>query len=251
MHRVTLNIHRYELDTNYGIRQGLQAFFRVPYDVKAQRVRYTTLDGAPFIPPYGDIHHRTETLTGISDPTVGVEWSRGSQWVFGGGFTLPAGHTVPNPIILGREGLKHEHIQFGSGTFRPLLSAQWVRPISRMTLVARSEATLSLYENNRGFRAPTTIAWQAGPQFQVRSMSVSPSLSGQWQSIGRWNGEADEGSGYSDGGITLRLAIPLRGFIVTPAVFRELWSHSLSDESFRQGTTFSVGLSWSRGAASK
>jgi hypothetical protein len=239
MHHVRLNLSHYELDASYGVRQRMQLFLRMPYDVKAQRVRYSTLDGGPFTPPYGDIHHRTETLTGVSDPSAGIEWAPSPAWTFGAGTTLPAGHTVANPILLGRQGERHEHIQFGSGTFRALFSAQWTHP--RFT--ARTEATLSLYENDRGFRAPTTIAWAAGPHFKVGRLSLDPRLSGQYQTLGRWNGEADEGSGFNAGGVTVQLAIPAGAFVIAPNVYRELWSRSLSgDESFRQGTTFGVSI---------
>jgi hypothetical protein len=217
----------------------MQLFVRAPYDVKAQRVRYATLEGAPYTPPYGDIHHRSETLTGISDSSAGIEWSPSPRWMFGAGTTIPAGRTVANPIVLGREGKTHEHIQFGSGTFQPILSVQWMPP----RFSARAEATLSLYENDHGFRAPTTIAWSAGPTFRAGRVGIDPRLTGQFQTIGRWKGEVDEGTGFSNGGIRLQLSIPARRLIVAPSVYREIWSHASSgEESFRQGTTWSVSI---------
>lgn len=242
MHHVALDLLHTELDGSYGLRAGMQLFFRIPYDVKAQHVRYSTLDGAPFTPPYGDIHHRSETLTGITDPTLGLEWSSGPQWLFGAGVTVPAGETVPNPIVLGREGKLHEHIQFGSGTVRPIASLQWLRTGSRLPIALRAEAAFSLYENSEGYRAPSTLVWTAGSQLPVGRFSIMPALTGQWQSIGRWSGEADEGSGFSDAGISLRLGIPAGQWTIVPGVFREIWTHSLSDEDFRQGTTWSLGL---------
>lgn len=240
MHHVRLNLSHYELFANYGLRNRMQLFVRAPYDVKDQHVRYSTLDGAPFTPPYGDIHHRTETLTGISDASIGIELAPRSGWTLGLGTTLPTGDTVPDPILLGREGKTHEHIQFGSGTFRPIVSAQWAHP----RFVARAEATLSVYENGEGFRAPTTIVYSAGPQLRVRNVSIAPRVTGQYQTIGRWSGEIDEGSGFDMGGVSLQLAMPIRGFVIAPNVYRELWSRSLSgDESFRQGTTFGVAIS--------
>ena len=85
----------------YGIRPALAVSLRLPYDIKDQHVRYTTLSGQPFVPPYGDIHHRRKRCEGISDgdllvlsatPASGL-----SQWRFGFGTTLPLGHTVPDP----------------------------------------------------------------------------------------------------------------------------------------------------------
>lgn len=239
MHHVKLDLAHYELAANYGLRDRMQLFVRVPYDVKAQHVSYSTLDGAPYTPPYGDIHHRSETLTGITDPSAGVEWSPSRRWVFGAGTTIPAGHTVANPIVLGREGKTHEHIQFGSGTFRPILSAQWTP--ARFTAFA--EATLSLYENDRGFRAPTTITWSTGPNFRAGRVGIGPRLTGQIQTIGRWNGEVDEGTGFNNGGVRVQFSIPVQRFVLAPSIYRELWSHSASgEESFRQGTTCAISL---------
>jgi hypothetical protein len=34
--------------------------------------------------------------------------------------------------------------------------------------------------------------------------------------------------------------VPAKGFRVTPGIYREVYSHSLSHESFRQGTTYSL-----------
>ena len=242
MHRVTLSLTHVELSANYGLRQNMQLSLRLPYDVKDQRVRYTTLNGAPFVPPYGDIHHRTETLTGLSDASIAVDVASRDDWMFGLGTTLPIGHIVPNPIILGREGKTHEHIQFGSGTFQPELSAQWLHRGDRMTFVAHGEARLSLYENREGFRPPTTVVWSLGPSFRAGPLSIDPRLNGQFQSLGRWNGEIDEGSGFRDGGIRLQISAPLRGVIVAPSVYRELWSHGQHGETFRQGTTWSLSL---------
>ena len=58
-HHVRLALFHSELSAAYGLRQGLGLSLRLPYDVKDQHVRYTALDGKPFVPPYGDIHHRT------------------------------------------------------------------------------------------------------------------------------------------------------------------------------------------------
>lgn len=240
-HHARMELTHTELEADYGLREKLQLELRLPYDVKAQRVRYTTLTGAPLLPPYGDIHHRTETLRGISDPSLSLGWAPAAGWIVGLGTTLPAGHTVPNPIVLGREGKTHEHIQFGSGTFEPLLTAQWTRG----RFVVAGEAKLSLYENSHGFRAPSTFVWTAGPSFRLGSVSIDPRLNGQLQTLGRWSGEVDEGSGFRSGGVRLQLSAPLRGFVIAPAVYRELWSRGVNraaDETFRQGTTVSLSL---------
>lgn len=70
--------------------------------------------------PYGDIHHRAERFEGVGDGELGISFV---------GLTIPFGRTEPDPIERGRLGLKHEHIQFGSGTVGPKLSVQWSRPL--------------------------------------------------------------------------------------------------------------------------
>ena len=236
MHHVTLGLTHYELSAQYGLRDRMQLSLRVPYDVKAQHVRYSTLSGAPYVPPYGDIHHRTETLTGISDGMMTIDWSPQADWIVGFGTSLPVGHIVPNPIILGREGKKHEHIQFGSGTFEPDFAVQW----SRGKLFARTEARISLYENREGFRAPNDYLWSAGPSFRFGRVSFDPRLQGQYQTIGRWNGETDEGTGFNNGGIRLGVSMPYGGMIFGAGIYRELYSRGLSEETFKQGTTWSL-----------
>jgi hypothetical protein len=238
---VRLGITHGELSAEYGLRERLQFAMRLPYDVKAQRVSYTTLAGAPFVPPYGDIHHRTETLTGFSDASIGLDYAPSPRWLFGVGTTIPLGNTVPDPIALGREGKKHEHLQFGSGTFEPKLLAQW----QRNNLFARGEARLSLYENSRGYRAPSTLSWSSGASFRAAAVAITPSLTGQIQTLGRWSGIPDEGAGFRSAGVRLKLSAPYRGVLIAPGVYRELWSHGVNreaGETFHQGTTWSLSL---------
>jgi hypothetical protein len=249
-HHVRLMLFHSELNTAYGIRTGLALSLRLPYDVKDQRVRYTTLTGQPFVPPYGDIHHRTETLRGISDGDLLVLWAppaRGaSRWHFGFGTTLPFGHTVADPVELGREGKKHEHLQFGSGVFAPEAEIAWSRAVRKVTTSALLQATVPLTANDRGFRAPKSFRWSVGPSFAIGRGSAGLSMAGQYQTIGRWHGETDEGSGFSNGGLRLQFSFPIPGgATITPSVYRELYSHGLNTaehETFSQGTTLGVTI---------
>jgi hypothetical protein len=240
-HHVTLNLTHTELTADYGLRPNAQFSLRLPYDVKQMRVRYTTLEGAPFVPPYGDIHHRSETLRGISDPSLAIEWSMGDRWQASAGTSLPLGHIEPDPIVLGEEGKTHEHIQFGSGTFEPQLGLQWTHP-GRVSLFARADAILSLYENREGFRAPTTLLWSVGPSLHAGRVSIDPRFTGQHQTIGRWSGQVDEGSGFTNGGLRLQVSLPFGRTVVAPGVYRELFSHGANGETFRQRTTFSLAV---------
>ena len=249
-HHVRLTLFHSEINAAYGLRPGIAMSLRLPYDMKDQRVRYTTLTGEPFVPPYGDIHHRTETLRGISDGDLLILWapttSGPSHWRFGFGTTLPQGHTVPDPVELGRKGKKHEHLQFGSGVFAPEGEIAWSRAIRRATASALLQATIPLTTNDRGFRAPKNFRWSFGPSFAIGRGNIGLSMAGQYQTIGRWHGEVDEGTGFSDGGLQLQFSLPVLGATVTPSIYRELYSHGLNTtehETFSQGTTLGVTIS--------
>ena len=242
-HVISLDLFHTDLSVGYGLSENLLLLVRVPYDVKDQKVSYRTLEGDPYVPPYGDIHHRTENLRGIGDGEIALAFALGRDWTAGAGVTLPLGHTEPDPIDLGRRGLKHEHIQFGSGTFDPTFSLQWSRPFGKLRLGASADARIPLYENDHGFKPPATVRWSVGPSLPIGSTGLSAQLAGQYQAIGKWNGEQDEGTGFHNGGAFLRASFLLApGWRVTPGVYREIYSHSLSDESFRQGTTYSLVL---------
>jgi len=242
MHHVRLALTHADLVIDRGLGRNMQVSLRVPYDIKEMRVQYTTLNGAPFVPPYGDIHHRDETLRGVSDGSVTLAWSPHSQWLFGLGTTLPIGHTVPDPVALGNRGLRHEHIQFGSGTLQPILTAQWSRP-GAVALFARVEDRLSLYESSKGYRPPNTFTWAGGPAFTAGRITIAPSVAGQYQTIGRWHGEIDEGSGFQNGGVQLQIAGRAGAFTLMPGVYHQLWSHGFGGQTFDQHTTWSLAVS--------
>ena len=183
-------------------------------------------------------------MAGRPGPGAGPAW-RGTGLAYpacpAAGRTTPP--TEPNPIVLGREGKKHERIQFGSGTVDPLVSISWSRPLGRLLLAAYADAQIPLYENSHGFRAPVLVRYTAGPSVSLGTTGISLQYAGQYQSIGRWSGEVDEGTGFHNGGIFLRATfLPWRGFRVAPGIYREVYSKSLSEESFRQGTTYSLSF---------
>lgn len=238
MHHARVAVTHSELDASYGLGRQLQLSVRVPYDSKDIRIRYTTLEGAPFTPPYGDIHHRTETLSGISDPSLMLDWSPSPGWQLGAGTTFPIGHVTEDPVRLGKEGLTHEHTQFGSGTFNPTLAVQW----SGAHFAARAEGRLTVYESSGGYRAPNTFLLSAGPSLRAGRIAIEPRINAQYQGRARWHGEADEGSGFHNGGVRLQLGVPLGAVTVAPGVYRELWSHGFDGQTFRQSTTWSVSL---------
>jgi hypothetical protein len=249
-HHVRLNLLHSEMNVDYGFGGDKQLSFRLPYDQKAVDVRYTTLDGAPFDPPYGDIHHRDETLSGFSDPDLLLLFAperlqRGrSKWIIGAGFSIPLGKTEEDPVRLGREGKRHEHLQFGTGTFAPRVTLRYLAPIPRGVVQGSMNVQVPLYENSHGFLAPRSLQLAAGPTWRVSRYTFSTEIAAQVQSQGRWSGELDEGTGFRNGGVQLRLGIPIGAeWRIAPSIYHELYSHGMHDESFEQGNTFSLSIS--------
>jgi hypothetical protein len=143
-------IGEYALTESWGVEAQL------PFRVTKTTIRYQTLEGKPYPPPDPTVHHRNETLYGIGDP-----WLLGRYGKTLGGFvvtaragtTLPLGRTEPDPFELGDLGLPHQHIQFGTGTFDPILAVDVSRAFGKLYLAAYAQAQLTLYQNSKGFRA--------------------------------------------------------------------------------------------------
>lgn len=245
-HDVTHDVFHYELRADYGLRDRLQLSLGIPYDAKDIEVRYTTLDGRAFDPPYGDIHHRSESLLGISDPELMLHYempSTAGSLQLGGGLTFPLGEVSEDPIRLGLEGREHQHTQFGSGTVNPKLAVRWTRPVRRTLLAGYADVRISAWAADDGYRAPTIVRWSLGPSFPVRGIGISPLFVGQYQTYGRWNGEIEEGTGFHNGGIRLQAAFTFKDdWILVPAMYSELYSHGFRDEGFSQSTTWSLSL---------
>jgi hypothetical protein len=148
------------LSGEYGINRTFGVELQVPLRLVKTTIRYTTPDGQPYEPLDPGIHHRNEVVAGPADVwlllRVGTLWNK--WWLAARpGVSLPLGKTVENPFELGDHGLRHQHIQFGSGTFDPVLVLEASRSFKPITLEMFAQAQASPYENGHGYRAP----WRA------------------------------------------------------------------------------------------
>jgi NAD(P)-dependent dehydrogenase (short-subunit alcohol dehydrogenase family) len=114
---------------------GVEA--QITLRMTATKIAYTTPQGAPYAPLDPGVHHRNETIAGIGDPWLLA--SAGTllgRWIVQGriGTSIPAGRAEPNPFALGEMGKPHQHIQFGNGTFDPLVVADVARKIGALDL---------------------------------------------------------------------------------------------------------------------
>ena len=157
-----------------GLRRGLGLELTAFWRHFTTRIRFEDADRRPLVLPQGDIHHRNETLAGIADPWLVLHAARGvGEWTVAGraGVSLPLGRTEPNPFALGRQGLPHQHVQFGTGTVDPILSAGLGRRIGSSTLTLTTLARLTVASNSHGY--------QAGNRYQA-GLDLHRSLGSGW-----------------------------------------------------------------------
>jgi hypothetical protein len=226
-HDLTLFFGELRLHAQYGITAWLAA--DLAWSLRVVHVGFRLEDAAtrmPITPPFGpDLHHRTETLVGPTDPWLSMRAAKAiGRWTFSFrlGLTLPVGSTVPNPFELGREGRPHEHIQLGTGTVDPFAGLEARRAVGRFSIAGWMLGKASLYDNSFHYRAGSQLLAGAN----VSSDLWAPRW---WFMLGalvydeqpeRWSGltESEGNLGRTD--VMIDTAIVWR--------FRGAWSASLS-----------------------
>jgi hypothetical protein len=180
-------------DAELGLVPHLSVEALLDFRMVVERIAYLDLAGNPYFPPFPDTHHRNETLVGPADPWLmlhgGLDWL-GISWTARVGITLPLGSTVPNPFILGDEGLPHEHIQFGDGTVDPLVGLTALRSFGTFSLDAWTLERLPFYANGYGYQAGAQFSFGAGGQssFGTTKWLFGASLEGFHAASETWSG---------------------------------------------------------------
>lgn len=261
-HEVSLDYARVELELQYTATPEWDVVLRLPWERKQQNASVHVID--PATPDQQsdmqrnvDLHHRNGTFTGISDfMLLGRRrwldrWRTGDTLRVGGGITLPTGRTVENPYLLGKRGIQHLHIQFGSGTFDPLLEGSYSVPLSREFSAGGYVATLlPLYENRRKFRAPPEAT--AGVSLSHRTtdrVALRLDVGAFVQGYGYWDGERDENTGLIAtsiaGGATMRVgAVNVNADLRYPLSQRTL----TEGDAFKQGPMLTITVGGSLGS---
>lgn len=198
-HDQSISWLRLDPTLNMGLGKGFQVSVTMPLDLRVLTVDYYTSDGATYDPPYGDIHHRDETLYGIVDPRVYIQrfMRPNDGLILGGGLgvTVPLGQTEDDPFALGSEGEYHQHMQFGTGVFTPLARGTlvWSHDL-QWGLFAWGGGQLPLYANDKGYQPAATLDLGAGPTFRpTPKWQLLPSIEGTLEGPEYWSGTAYNG----------------------------------------------------------
>ena len=260
-HAVELDFVRYELVAAYSFAEAWDAWLRIPYDVKERSASVELVDPATPTEVAAmqrnlDLHHPSETLEGFSDFSLLV--ARKEQGVLrhgdilavAVGSSIPVGRTEEDPYALGDAGLPHEHIQFGTGTFDPLLEIYYFTPISeRLSVSANALGKFPLYENDKGYQGPAEVS--SGVTLALTPtdrLSLRAGWSFYYQGYAHWNGDRDINSGLISNGVVGGASYKVTdGMYLSLDVRIPVSQQTLSDDgdTFEQGTVAQFGLSYS------
>jgi hypothetical protein len=194
-HVQRLLIGELDLSAARGLVPDVGVGLTVPLRMVRDRIRFEDLARQPYVPPQPDTHHRNETLSHVADPQLAVLLTRHpGAWTVGAslGTSIPLGRTEPNPFALGRLGLPHQHIQFGTGTWDPMAGASASRAVGSFGVSATALAKLSLDENTHGYRAGNRYDLLAGVNRKLGAWGANAGLTLDREQAEKWSGRIEE-----------------------------------------------------------
>jgi hypothetical protein len=192
--------HLYPLELRligeYGLGKTLGIEAQVPFRSVTSTIEYTDANGAPYEPLDPGIHHRNETVFGVADPWLLLRLGTTLQkwWLaVRPGISIPLGRTEENPFALGDRGLRHQHIQLGSGTFDPVAIVEASRSFDATQLQFFAQGQVPLYENGEGYRAPWRVygGGSLGHPL-VSALSGSLGIEASHEAAEKWDGEIQQ-----------------------------------------------------------
>ena len=250
-HQVSLDFNRLEFEYDYTFKHNWDLWFRLPYEIKGRAASIDLVEPASAAEQAAmernkAIHHDRRTLTGLSDFRLLVAHRKlnllreGDGLDIAFGTSLPTGATEENPFKAGDAGLEHEHIQFGTGTFDPLIELYYTAPVSSsFTLGAFGVGRFPLYENSKNYEGPTEVTSGVNLLYGVNSRVIlQSSLTGYYQDYAHWDDDRDINSGLrSLNGRIGATFITRRGTALNVAVRQPIAQETLDEkgDTFEQG----------------
>jgi hypothetical protein len=151
----------------------------IPYAIKSQdanveEIEPTSPAEKQAILANQNIHHRDETYRGFSDFSLRFSHTRHGIWrgddhfIALLGTSIPMGKTEDDPFKLGDAGLKHLHIQFGTGTFNPLAEVHYGTPLfGDFSMSASIRGQFPFYENSKTYRGSMEVTSTAEVKYDL------------------------------------------------------------------------------------
>lgn len=241
----------------WGLTQHLGLEATLPLRAVGTTIEYSLPDGSAYQPLEGDIHHRDELLVGLGDPTVLLRaaWVLGQGWWLIGrlGTSLPLGRTEPDPFAAGDQLKRHQHVQFGTGTFDPTLGLELARGYGRWQGAAYGLLRQPLYANQHGFQGGGRAlgGLQGGYRFAERALALL-SLEYLRDAPERWGGQVQQDGllGRQEllvgGSLVFSLGGPQYSILVRAPVYREIFQGPQTEEGeIFAPVSLNFGVQWS------
>ncbi len=258
-HKVELDLTRYEASLSRTFNDTWDAVIRIPYFVKDQTADVlfpnggSAEDRAAAIRS-GYAHHRTAVYEGFADIEATAGWRKrdllgeGTIFRFSFGLALPVGDTQNDPLTAGDLGQQHLHIQFGNGTFDPLLDCYLGIPLSeKWALSLYGRGRFPIYENSKGYRG--SIEGSLIPRVTYlpnKKLSLSAGLSADYYGYSEWNGRRDPNSGQFTLNASLGAGYKFsERFTASLNLLLPLYTDTFSGEdALDPAPTFSISTAW-------
>ena len=226
----------------YGVTRTFGVEAQVPFRVVHTTIQFRREDGTPFTPDYANIHHRNETLSGLSDPWL-LARATGAigdlRVTTRAGLGLPVGSIEDDPFARGRAGLPHQHIQFGTGTFYPVFAIDAGLPVGKLRLSSYAQALIFVYENGRGYHAGNRYAGGLAADLEVLApkLRIGPSVDILSEQPERWGGvvQQDGNVGRTDLLLGGAVSYVMGRVVASVAVKAPVWQHFI-ETAHRHGT---------------
>ena len=244
-HHVNLNIFRIDVGLKYQLSSQWVLEANIPYETKTQEATLEEID--PVTPAEWeaiirsrDNHHRNEIYIGFADVDLFLGYRmpgllRENDFLMARvGTTIPFGKTEEDPWQLGNAGLEHLHIQFGTGTFNPLVDLYYSLPIYKELKASASiRGKLPFYENSKTYRGSREVTYTGGLSYRVSDwLTFQAGYLGFYQSYALWAGKRDINTGlrFSMASFGVSVVTPY-DFPLSLAVMLPLHQETLSDDT--------------------
>ena len=258
-HRVELDLTRIEFSLSRTFDETWDAVLRVPWFSKFQTAEtvfphHISDEDREAAVRSGYSHHRTATYEGIGDVELSGGWRRrgiltdNDTFRFGLGLFLPFGDTEEDPLSAGDAGLEHLHVQFGNGTFDPLVEIYYGLPLSDgFTFSVFGRGRFPLYASNKGYLGSVEgslaprLTWQPH-----RRLTLFTGASADYYGYSEWYGRRDPNSGQLNINASLGTGWQVNdrlhaAFTAQLPVYTKTFS---GEDSLDPAPTFSLSASW-------
>jgi hypothetical protein len=258
-HTVDLDLTRYEFSLSRTFDETWDSVLRVPYFIKEQTAGVVFPQGGSAedrgaAHRSGRNHHRSATYQGFSDFELGLGWRKkdvlGEDSVvrLSFGLALPVGETQPDPLVAGDRGVEHLHIQFGNGTFDPLLDVYVGIPLAeKWAFSLYSKARIPLYENGHDYRGSIeSMVLPRVTYLPTAAFSLAGGIAANYYGYAEWDGRRDPNSGQFSLSASFSAGYKFSEHLTgSLGVILPLLTESFSgDDALDPSPTFSLSMAW-------